>query len=117
MGFRHFDSQTTGGRTAVEIDCERAAGPTIGGTSRAHYGFPAFSAIVEIVQLQRRTVQPTALITLEDTESDTPPRRILPPSSSGIEDAVPGRPCGAMTRAFPRSRVILALHPLDGVHL
>lgn len=39
-----------------------------------HYGVPASIALGRcrrIAQLQRQTVQPTALITLEDTESDS----------------------------------------------
>lgn len=67
-------------RMVPEIDC----GHTGDRRNMPHYGVPASIALGRcrgIAQLQRQTVQPTALITLEDTESDSLhplPLRILP---------------------------------------
>lgn len=99
-----------------EIDC----GHTGDRRNLPHYDVPASIALGRcrgIAQLQRQTVQPTALITLEDTESDTL-RRPLPREFSR-HSAIQRRGCPRpfrrrCTTYAPRFRLILSLHPSDG---
>lgn len=103
-----------------EIDCGHSGDRR----NLPHYSVPASIALGRcrgIAQLQWQTVQPTALITLEDTESDTlyplSPPRILP-SFRHPESRIPMSPSVVYylvcTTYASRFRLILGLHPPTG---
>lgn len=96
-------------RMVPEIDCEHTGDRR----NPSHYDVPASIALGRyqgIAQLQRQTVQPTALITLEDTESDTLPVALPRPREFSRHSAIQNRGCPCLS-SLPSSSMYYALRP------